>query len=191
MSEPEAPPCPLFSAFSGNHLLSLCSRAAGVPPTLAPPQGAEDSSTRGPITEARRPPPRCPERGRRWLSVPSLLSQDGEDGSTGGGHTQHASTLARIKSRPVPAKEAAGPLLPSGLWGVTERGEDDIAAVAQPLSGVGLFCSPVDCSPPGSSVHGISQATMLEWGAISFSRGSSPPRDRTLVSCIYRWILYH
>ena len=42
---------------------------------------------------------------------------------------------------------------------------------------------PVDCSPPGSSVHGILQARMLEWGAISFSRGSSPPRDRTQVSC--------
>ena len=43
-------------------------------------------------------------------------------------------------------------------------------------------CDPVDCSLPGSSVHGISQATILEWGAISFSRGSSQPRDRTWVS---------
>ena len=41
-----------------------------------------------------------------------------------------------------------------------------------------------DCSPPGSSVHGILQATILEWGAISFSRGSSQHRDRTQVSCI-------
>ena len=41
---------------------------------------------------------------------------------------------------------------------------------------------PVDCSPPGSSVRGIFQASVLEWGAISFSRGSSPPRDRTRVS---------
>ena len=36
---------------------------------------------------------------------------------------------------------------------------------------------PVDCNPPGSSVHGIFQARILEWGAISFSRGSSWPRD--------------
>ena len=43
---------------------------------------------------------------------------------------------------------------------------------------------PVDCSLPGSSVHGISQASILEWVAISFSRGSSQPRDRTQVSCI-------
>ena len=45
-------------------------------------------------------------------------------------------------------------------------------------------CSPMDCSPPGSSVHGIFQANLLEWIAISFSRGYSRPRDRTRVSCI-------
>ena len=46
------------------------------------------------------------------------------------------------------------------------------------------FCDPVDCSPPGSSVHEILQARILEWVAISFSRGSSQPRDRTQVFCI-------
>ena len=43
---------------------------------------------------------------------------------------------------------------------------------------------PVDCSPPGSSVHGILQARILEWVAISFSKGSSRPRDWTRVSHI-------
>ena len=47
------------------------------------------------------------------------------------------------------------------------------------------LCSPMDWRPPGSSVHGISQARILEWVAISSSRGSSPPSDRTLVSYIY------
>ena len=42
----------------------------------------------------------------------------------------------------------------------------------------------MDCSQPGSSIHGILQARILEWVAISFSRGSSPPRDQTQVSCI-------
>ena len=51
------------------------------------------------------------------------------------------------------------------------------------LSPVRLF-DPMDCSPPGSSVHGILQARMLEWVAISFSRGSSQSRDQTQVSCI-------
>ena len=43
---------------------------------------------------------------------------------------------------------------------------------------------PVDCCPPGSSVYGILQARILEWIAISFSRGSFRPRDRTQVSSI-------
>ena len=56
------------------------------------------------------------------------------------------------------------------------------------------LCEPMDCSPPGCSVHGVSQARILERVAISFSRGSSPPRDftdrwiqpkdQTHVSCI-------
>ena len=46
------------------------------------------------------------------------------------------------------------------------------------------LCNPTDCSPPGSSVHGILQARILEWVAIPFSRGSSWPRDRTQVSHI-------
>ena len=61
----------------------------------------------------------------------------------------------------------------------------------QLLSHVQLFCDPTDCSLPGSSVHGISQARILEWVAISFSRRSSLTRDETRASCIGRWILYH
>ena len=49
------------------------------------------------------------------------------------------------------------------------------------------FATPMDCSPPGSSVHGILQARILEWVDISFSRGSSQLRDR--MHC--RQILYH
>ena len=44
------------------------------------------------------------------------------------------------------------------------------------------LCDSMDCSLPGSTVHGIFQAIALEWIAISFSRGSSQPRDRTRVS---------
>ena len=46
------------------------------------------------------------------------------------------------------------------------------------------LCKPLDCSLPGSSVHGILQARILEWVAIPFSRGSSQPGARTSVSCI-------
>ena len=56
------------------------------------------------------------------------------------------------------------------------------------------LCDPVDCSPPGSSVHGIFQTRILEWVAISFFRGFSQSRDQTCVSwvsCVGRQILYH
>ena len=46
------------------------------------------------------------------------------------------------------------------------------------------LCDPMDSSLPGSSVHGIFQARVLEWVTISFSRGSSWPKDWTQVSCI-------
>ena len=47
------------------------------------------------------------------------------------------------------------------------------------------LCNPMECSPPVSSVHGISQGRILEWVAISFSRISSQPRDQTqAISCI-------
>ena len=52
-------------------------------------------------------------------------------------------------------------------------------------------CDPMDCSLPGLSIHGILQATVPEWVAISFSRGSSRPRNQTQFSCIAgRQILY-
>ena len=56
------------------------------------------------------------------------------------------------------------------------------------------LCDPMDRSPPGSSVHGILQARILEWVAMPSPRGSSQPRDRTqvfYVSCIDRQVLYH
>ena len=52
------------------------------------------------------------------------------------------------------------------------------------------LCNPMGCSLPGSSVHGVLQARILEWVAISFSRGPYWPRDQTQMSCIGRQILY-
>ena len=46
------------------------------------------------------------------------------------------------------------------------------------------LCDPMDCRPPGSSVHGILPARILEWVAVPFSRGSSWPRNWSQVSCI-------
>ena len=59
-----------------------------------------------------------------------------------------------------------------------EEEEEEVAQLCLTL------CDPMDHSLPGSSVHGIFQARVLELVAIAFSRGSSPTRDRTRVSCI-------
>ena len=46
------------------------------------------------------------------------------------------------------------------------------------------LCNPMDCGPPGSSVCGILQSRILEWVAVPSPKGSSQPRDQTLVSCV-------
>ena len=66
-----------------------------------------------------------------------------------------------------------------------------IVIVTQKLSHVRLFCDPMNGSLPESSVHGISQARILEWVAISFSRRSFRPRDQTHVSFFGKWVLCH
>ena len=55
---------------------------------------------------------------------------------------------------------------------------------AKSLQSCLTLCNTMDCSPPGSSVHGIFQARIVKWVAMPSSRGSSQPRDRTHVSCI-------
>ena len=63
------------------------------------------------------------------------------------------------------------------------------------LSHVQFLCDPRDCSLPGSFVHGVSQARIQEWVAISFSRGLSHSKDQTRVSCtagavnLYHWTI--
>ena len=67
------------------------------------------------------------------------------------------------------------------------------SAAAPSIHSCPTLCDPVDCSQPGSSIHGISQARILKWLSISFS-GSLQPRDQTWVSCIScigRGILHH
>ena len=64
-------------------------------------------------------------------------------------------------------------------WKMLEREREREVAQSCPT-----LCDPMDCSLPGSSVHGISQAIVLEWIVISFSKGSSQPRDRTQVARI-------
>ena len=70
-------------------------------------------------------------------------------------------------------------------WLFTCESESEVAQSCLTL------CDPTDCSPPGSSTHGIFQAKVLEWVATSSSRGSSWPRNRTCVSRIVGRRFYH
>ena len=64
----------------------------------------------------------------------------------------------------------------------------DMEAWRAVIHGVALtLCNPMDCSSPGSFVHGILQARILEWVVMVFSRGSSQPRDRTCDSRFLLW----
>ena len=83
-----------------------------------------------------------------------------------------------------------------GYWGpeIGPTVSDACVSVCACTHTCPTLCNPIDDSPPGSSVHGIFQARILEWVAISSSRGSSKGRDQTwvsCVSCIGRQILYH
>ena len=62
--------------------------------------------------------------------------------------------------------------------------ENHACMCAKLLQSCLTLCDPMDCYPPGSSVHGILQARILEWVAMPFSRGSSQHRDQTQASSI-------
>ena len=64
------------------------------------------------------------------------------------------------------------------------RIKEDMCVCSVSCSVFSTLRNPMDCSPPGSLVQGMSQARILEWVAMSFSRGSSQPRDWTCISCI-------
>ena len=98
----------------------------------------------------------------------------------------------------VVTPEAGEPLprpLSAPAWGPRTCVEEPWGSETVYYCSVAQSCptlyNPMDCSPPGSSVCGISQARILGWVAISSSRGSSRLSDRTHVSCVGRWILSH
>ena len=77
-----------------------------------------------------------------------------------------------------PLMEKDKRLMEASWWERLTEGESEVGQSCLTV------CDPVHCSPPGSSIHGVLQARILEWVAVSFSRGSSQPRNRTHVSHI-------
>ena len=82
---------------------------------------------------------------------------------------------AKLSSTPAFSR---GLFFSGHIWDISSESESEVVQLCLTLR------DPMDCSLPGSSIHGIFQARVLEWVAISFSRGSSQPRDRTQVSLI-------
>ena len=77
---------------------------------------------------------------------------------------------------------------------LSHQGRAMTVLCAKSLQSCSTLCDPMDSSPPGSSFHGILQARILQWVAISSSRGSSRPRDGahvSCISCIGRHVLYY
>ena len=131
-------------------------------------------------------------------------------------HLSHQGFCIRGRKIWAPPKKRVKILDRTGIWALLDKNIPSmlnilsLSTVIWLYNGKSLFCGivcictclytcltlydPMNCSLPGSSVHGILQARILEWVAISFSRASSRPRDRTHVSsisCTGRWILYH
>ena len=102
-----------------------------------------------------------------------------------GQHSGNSGRVAVLRQNAV-CQDLA--LVPSWLWtkAFQDNLEDNLLYLI--LSGVTqscpTLCDPMDCSLPGSSVHGIFQAIVLEQAAISFSRGSSQPRDNEKTSVL-------
>ena len=95
-----------------------------------------------------------------------------------------------------PERTNACRLQPAGCAVLLLRSSETKAYLtcAKSLQSCLILCDPMDHSPPGSSVHGILQARILEWIAMPSFRGSSQPRARTrgsCISCTGRWVLYH
>ena len=106
------------------------------------------------------------DRGAWWVRVHSVAESDMTEWLSTAQHTAH-----NMKTRQL-----------TGTLRVLSS-----CACVRSVARLCLFVTPRDCSPPGSSVHGILSARILEWVAIVSSRGSSWPRDRTHISCISCW----
>ena len=94
--------------------------------------------------------------------------------------TQHFICTVRNTPALLDGWGKAGPQLQPQPLGLAQRAKLKMLVAQACLT----LCGPKDCSPPGSSVHGILQARILEWVAMPSSRESSQPRDQTRVSCM-------
>ena len=123
---------------------------------------------------------------RKWQATPVFLP-----GESRGRGAWWAAVYGVAQSRTRLKRLSSSSSSLSYGWVVSRCIHTTSCAVGSPMLRT-LGCSrqsrwPPDCSPPGSSIHGIFQARILEWGAVSYSRESSWPRGQTYVSCVSHW----
>ena len=185
-----------------------CSLEDRLPPARPAGLGSPGEQTRSRGPRRMRPPPSwdtVTKLNRLWSSLTTTqitpvnhaLSRRGDELLPQGRRHLGSFFLPRLWLIKSPkegwspyglAATSLGPALPSPTVILRDPGtheaerqlqtcrNDKLASVAQSCP---ILYDPVDCSPPGSSVHGTLQARILEWAAIAFSRGSFQPRDGT------------
>ena len=123
-------------------------------------------------------PGRFPEGGRGnplWYSCQENPHGQRSLAATVHGVAQGRTRLKQLSSSRIPIRQLlTTPPTPTQFCGYFEQPVKAKVLVAQSCR---TLCDPMDCSPPGSSVHGILQARILEWADIPISRVSSQPRD--------------
>ena len=153
-------------------------------------RNSSHSSTSGFFPHREKPKPqRFPKRSKRVASVSGADSPGSGLWQTGGhwgslSGTRPQSWIRGLDSNPG-VEPCAGHMLSVYHFCMLSRAVIIIMR-AKSLQSCPTLCDPIDCSLPGSSVHGILQARILEQVAIPFSRGSSQPRDRTHISYVSR-----
>ena len=133
--------------------------------------------------------------GSGWVTIPSWLSGSLRSFLYSSLYSFHLSWISSVYIRSLPCLSFIVPIFG---WNVLlifptllkRSSRNTYWVPAKSLS----YVDPMDCSPPGPSLHGVLQARILKWVAMPFSRGSSWPRARThvtYISCFGRWVLYH
>ena len=126
--------------------------------------------------------------GCKWLHLTTISHKvEGESSLTGYGPWGHKRVGQGLVTKQQQQQNPRSSFYRWANWGLEKKVTFPGAACvhAKLLQSCPTLCDPMDCSPPGSPVHGILRARILEWVAMPSSRGSSQRTDRTWRSCVF------
>ena len=116
---------------------------------------------------------------RKWPPTPGFLPGESHGQRSLGGYSPWGCKESDTTEHTLKCQRLSALTLLQREWVCSGPSVSEAVKLAQSCP---TLCDPMDCSLPRSSTHGILQARILEWVAISFSRRSSQPRDRSRVS---------